>query len=263
MLKKIIKYDLKWINKILVIFYIILLFLSLILRVIETLEMTNIVIIIDKILIGTLISGIISCIFNSLIRFWVLFINTMYKDQSYLTHTLPVSRKTVYDGKLLSGLISLVTSFIIIFICILILFIGNDKMDLIKNIFDALKAMFGSNTSISIIISFIIMIVLEVMEMLQFGVFGIILGHKSNSGKIIKAIVIGVVSYNMTQTLMLGIIYIISMFNSGLGELFKTGMPSSNSMILFVYIAMSLYILFNIILYFLNRKLISKGVDVD
>ena len=263
MLKKIIKYDLKWINKLLIIFYIVLLFISLLLRIVESLEMTNIVIIIDKILTGVLISGVISCVFNCLIRFWALFINTIYKDQSYLTHTLPVSRKTLYDGKVLSGLISLITTFIVIILCLLVLCIGNDKMDLLKNIFNTLKSIFGSNTSISLIITFIFIILLEVMEMMQFGVFGIILGHKSNNGKILKSIVLGIVSYNMAQTIMLGILYIISIFNSGIGELFKTGMPSNNSMILFIYISMSIYLIFNVALYFINRKLLSKGIDVD
>ena len=52
--------------------------------------------ILDKIMSGAFISLSISVIITCLIRIWVRFNVTLYKDESYLTHTLPIKRETIY-----------------------------------------------------------------------------------------------------------------------------------------------------------------------
>ena len=42
-------------------------------------------------------------IINNVLRFWVRFRQTMYGDESYLTHTLPVEKNTLYASKMLSA----------------------------------------------------------------------------------------------------------------------------------------------------------------
>lgn len=263
MLRKLLKYDLKWINKLLIVYYIVLLFLTGLIRVVDTLEKTNIVVIIDKILIGIFISGVFSALFNCMIRFWARFNITIYKDQSYLTHTLPVDRKNVYDSKVLSGIISMTITFIVIVGCTFLLCIGNNRIEVLRNIFNSLKTMFGEDLSIKLIISFVFIVLLEIIEMMQFGIFGLILGHKSNGSKMIKSIVIGIVSYNFTQVIMLGILYLIALINPNLMQLFETETPSIEAVKQFIYISMCLYFIFNLVLYFVSRKLLSKGVDVE
>ena len=42
---------------------------------------------------------------NNLMRTWVRFRHNLYGDESYLTHTLPVERKTIYLSKFITSII--------------------------------------------------------------------------------------------------------------------------------------------------------------
>lgn len=42
---------------------------------------------------------IVSSLINGLMRSWVRFITNIYKDESYLTHTLTIEKKDIYLSK--------------------------------------------------------------------------------------------------------------------------------------------------------------------
>ena len=52
--------------------------------------------IINKILSATSISMMVSAFVNVITRSWVRFKRNMYADESYLSHTLPVSKDVLY-----------------------------------------------------------------------------------------------------------------------------------------------------------------------
>ena len=87
MLRKLLKYDLKWCYKPLIVFYGLALFFSVITRVVEQFPESVIFMLIDKICCGIVIVMLINILINNFIRAWVRFIKNLYKDESYLTHT--------------------------------------------------------------------------------------------------------------------------------------------------------------------------------
>ena len=101
MLKKLIKYDLLWINKIMIIYFMISIIICTLTRIASLNTGTSIGNIIYQILKGVSISSIASVLINSVIRVWVRFRNSIYKDESYLTHTLPVSKCILYNSKII------------------------------------------------------------------------------------------------------------------------------------------------------------------
>ena len=60
MLKKLLKYDLKWCFKPLIVFYILSIFFAIMVRIVESFEQSLIILIIDKICCGVLIAMIIN-----------------------------------------------------------------------------------------------------------------------------------------------------------------------------------------------------------
>ena len=48
MLKRLFKYDFKWINKVMIIYYIILLVISILTKIVESMDQTFLLLIIDK-----------------------------------------------------------------------------------------------------------------------------------------------------------------------------------------------------------------------
>ena len=120
MLGKLLKYDLKWIYKVIVIFYILSFVFSIVGRCLNTIENSVIFSVVTKISYGIAISMMINSLVNCLMRLWARFIKNLYKDESYLTHTLPVEKKTIYLSKVLSAIISIFTTTIVILACLFI-----------------------------------------------------------------------------------------------------------------------------------------------
>ena len=93
MLGKILKYDLKWVYKLIVIFYFLAFIFSVIGRAFGEIENSLVFSIVSKISFGIAISMMVSSLINCVMRLWVRFIRNVYKDESYLTHTLPVKKQ--------------------------------------------------------------------------------------------------------------------------------------------------------------------------
>ena len=134
MLKKLIKYDLKWINKYLVYYYIITLAVAIITRIQSNFIESVIGIVIYRILYSIEIGCLISCLINGLMRIWVRFKNNLYKDESYLTHTLPVSKSTLYNSKIISNILSILLTVIVIVLSIGIAYLDNETIKVILGI---------------------------------------------------------------------------------------------------------------------------------
>ena len=64
MLKKLLKYDLQWCFKPLIVFYILGIFFAIITRVVESMEQSLIILIIDKICSGVVIAMLINILIN-------------------------------------------------------------------------------------------------------------------------------------------------------------------------------------------------------
>ena len=96
MLRKLIKYDLKWQLKIITIYYLLGFVLSIIGRLFEFFPDSTFFIVLTKIIKGAAISLTITGIINCIIRSWVRITNNLYKDESLLTHTLPVETSLHY-----------------------------------------------------------------------------------------------------------------------------------------------------------------------
>lgn len=263
MLKKLLKYDLQNIYKGLVVFYCLSLFFSLLTRIFLSIENSFIIDILGRICGGVTISMIFNILINSVIRLWVKFKQNFYGDESYLTHTLPVSKKTLYLSKTLSSVITLLCSVIVIVISLFIAYYSKENIEIIKKLLLPLATVYNS-TIMSIILSFIFICFLEIMNILQSGYVGIVLGHRKNNNKIAYSVLIGFGSYILTQIFAILVVFIAALFNKDLMNLFYT-METLNVDIIkiCIYLALIIYTLNIFVLYFINLKLFNRGVNVD
>ena len=117
MLGKLLKYDLKWVYKLIIIFYILAFTFSVIGRAFSTIENSLVFNIVAQIAFGTAISMMVSSLINTLMRLWVRFNRNVYKDESYLTHTLPVKKQEIFTSKVITGVVSIFTSMVVIIVC--------------------------------------------------------------------------------------------------------------------------------------------------
>lgn len=263
MLKKLLKYDLHNAFKVVGVFYLLAIFLGILTRIFFSFDNSFILNIIGQICSGVTISMFFNIIINNLMRLWVNFRNNFYGDESYLTHTLPVTKKTLYLSKMLSALITLFTSICVIGITLFIAYYGKENIELVKNLLMPLASVYDS-TVVGIIIAFIFVCFLELLNMLESGYVGIVLGHRMNNSKLGFSILFGFITYLCTQIVAVLGVFIAALFNKDIMNLFYTTTALDVPVIKFcIYLAVIIYGLNIIMLYFINNKLFGKGVNVD
>ena len=263
MLKKLLKHDLKDIFKGLIVFYSLSLFFAIITRIFLSIEKSFIINIIGQVCSGVTISMIFNILINNLIRLWVRFKQNLYGDESYLIHTLPVTKKELYLSKTITAIITLFTSVLIIGLSLFIAYYSKENIEFIKNLLLPVANTYNS-TILKILLAFLFIFFLEFMCVLQAGYTGIIFGHKMNSSKTGFSILFGFITYLIIQLCVLIMIFIAALFNSELMNLFFTNkIIDVNIIKTIIYLAGIIYTLISIINYFINTNLFKKGVNVD
>lgn len=261
MLNKLIKYDFKWINKVMVVYFIVMLTLTFTVKIVESLEQTFLIVVLDKIVSGMFISCGISIMITCLMRIWGRFANNFYKDESYLTHTLPVTKSDLFNSKVISSILSLILSVLFIALCVLFVFINKDTIESLKIMYESLVNAYGSLTSIFFIIGMILLVLLEVIFMMMSGIFGIVIGYKSNNNKLLKSIIVGVVSYNFFSLMSLAIIKLLSIITNF--DLVQEGFPTLRTLNILMLTFIFVYLAYNLLYYFVAKKVLNKGINVD
>lgn len=263
MLKKLLKYDFINIYKGLVIFYSLSLFFSILARLFIGIENSFIMNIIGNICVGVSISMMFNVLINNFIRLWVRFKQNLYGDESYLTHTLPIEKNTLYLSKIITSVVSLFTSIVVIALSLFIIYYSKENLDVLKNMLNIVAEIYDSSM-LKLILVFLFIFFIEAVNMLQCGFTGIILGHRMNNIKTLYSFVFGFLSYMVTQLFSLLVIFIVALFNSDLMNLFFTNEIISIDMVkLIIYLSISIYSISFMTFYFINTKLFNKGVNVD
>ena len=264
MLGKLLKYDLKWIMKLLIIFYVLALSFAVIGRGLVEIENSPIFNVIGQVFIGASISMMFSVLINTLMRVWVRFIRNSYKDESYLTHTLPVSKKTIYLAKILSAIISMITSGIVILASLAICYYSEANIEFIKSAVEMMATSYNS-TVVGFILTLFIILVLEAIFALLAGYMGIILGHRANNKRMLKSVIYGFAVFMIPSIITLIILFVIGLFNPEVMNLFfsNNSMPELNVIKTVLYAGIALYVAYIAIYYVISTKLFEKGVNVE
>ena len=257
MLGKLLKYDLKWIYKLIVIYYGLALVFALIGRGLSLIDNSLVFDVISKISCGTSVAMMFNILINNIIRIWVRYINNVYKDESYLTHTLPVTKSEIYLSKVLSGLITMATSIVVVLVSFVICYWSDSLVDFIKMIYPGL--------SWSVIVLTGIVVILELLFLLFLGLLAITIGYRSNHKKLVKSFASGFIIYMTSSFISLSVLFIIGLFNKDILNLF-TSMNAVVSMDILKWllgIAAIIYLVYIVLCNIISNKLLQKGVNVD
>lgn len=263
MLKHLLEYDFKSKFKGLIVFYALAVLFALLTRVFFSFENSIVLNIIAQICSGVTISMIFNILINNIMRMWVRFRSNFYGDESYLTHTLPVTKTTHYLSKFICAAVSFLASFAFIGITLFIAYYSEENMQIIKGLMLPLAQMYDSSVG-GFIIVLLLILYLEFFNILQCGFTGIILGHKMQNGKLGFSVLYGFIVYSLSQTVVLAAMFIVALFDSDAMNLFVTEeMINMDILRFFIIFAIIIYALISVVLCFINIKLFKKGVNVD
>ena len=264
MLNKLLKYDLKYMIKNMAIFYILSIFFAITTRILFNMEQSVIINIIGQISVGCMFAMIINTLINTIMRSWIRFRDSLYKDESYLTHTLPVTKSELYNSKFIQTLTFFFISFVVILISLFIAYYSKENWLAITEFIKTITTGLNMSTSFFIIMA-IIVIFLEVFNAIQCGFLGIILGNKMNNAKLGYSVLFGFIAYLLAQSIILGLVFIYGLFDSSIMELFKTTAINIDvkAFKVLAILSSSLYILIIFIMSILCKKELNKGVNVE
>lgn len=263
MLKKLLKYDIKYMFKNMIIFYILAIFFALSTRILFSLNQTTFINITGQISVGCMFSMVGSILFNTIIRSYVRFRDSIYKDESYLTHTLPVTKTQIYESRFIQALIFTFVGFAIMVLCIFITYYTKDRWLMLKDALDSISLGLNINTPF-IVISIIVILFLEIFNIIQCGFLGLIKGHRYNNNKIAYSFLFGFITYLISQLFVVLSIFIIGLFNSNIMNIFISNiMIDSSTLKLLIIFTIIIYSTIILLMNVVGVKLLNKGVDIE
>ena len=263
MLGKLLKYDLKWVYKALIVFYTLSFIFSGIGRALSCIENSIVFSVTSSISFSIAISMMISSIINCIMRLWVRFYRNAYKDEAYLTHTLPVSKNKIFMSKVICAVITIFTTFVVILLCLFICFYSKSNIEILKTLLEIAASTYEI-TVIGLILLIFVVIFLEVLFVALIGYASIIIGNRSNSSKMLKAVISGIVLYLITQVVTLLIIFVFGLFNKEIMNLINTtNIVNIDAIKSVMFLGIGIYMVYIIIYYVVGKKLFEKGVNVD
>ena len=263
MLRKLLKYDIESILKFLTIFYSLAVFFALLTRIFFSYENSFVLEILGQITTGATISMMCSTLINNLMRMWVRFKQNFYGDESYLTHTLPAKKQTLYISKILTAIITMFTSFVVVAVTLILAYYSKENLELIKGILLPVADVYETSI-VGVLIALLFILFLQFFNILQCGFTGMILGHRMNNAKTGFSVLFGFITYGVTQTAMVTLIFIVALFNSNFMNLFVTNAAIDIATLkTVIYMCICGYTALSVVLCFINIWLFKKGVDVD
>lgn len=206
---------------------------------------------------------------------WHRFRINFYSDETYLTHTLPISRRTLWKAQVLSALIVFVSVLVIVALNFLILFLTRPGQQFLESLglIGGCSRCYGEYYYIELLspafyLSLIFVILAEFMFLAFCGMFGLILSNHLGKN---RALLFGIGIYMLGNILLLGLVFLIGNFDSDLLKIFEQsqtiGTPESTLGLSFAARALTyigtIYTCYNLALYFVNQKLLNRGINLE
>lgn len=265
MLKKLLKYEVRNTLKFLMIFYSISVVFAIVTRILFAFEESSFMAyVFGQICQGIAISMMCSSLFNNIIRLWARFRQNFYGDESYLTHTLPVTKGSLHLAKTLSAVITLLITMVVIGICLVIMYYTSTIGESIKSLLFPFADTYDTS-AITIIVVLLLLLFLQFFNILQCGYTGIILGHKANKSKIGLSVLFAGAIYMGTQSVVTVLMLAGALYDTRIFDLFTQLNPiiPPDVLKLLVVMAAISYTVVIVANFFIGAKIFKKGVNVD
>lgn len=261
MIKKLVKNDIKDMSKILVYIYVITLALAIVTRLISLGSSIQILDIISKVFAGITYSAIANVIINNFTHILKVFIDSFYKDESYLTHTLPVTKGELLLSKYIASFILTTVSVIVSVVSFLIIHYSSEFFNTIKFLLE--MGLSGFNMSIGLFLTLmVILLFTQFCCIISMTFTAVIKGNTYNSKRILKGLIWFFVYYFGSSVIVL-LTALIAFLVSGNIGLFLSSSLTGDAMIMLLVIALVVYTLIAIWCSYISYRLFKKGVNID
>ena len=261
MIAKLMKYDIKKMTRVLIYIYICALSLAGITRLINIGRDIQFLEIVGYVFQGLTYSALCSIFVNTFVQILRVFIVNFYKDESYLTHTLPISKNKLLLSKYLSSLVVILSSVIVCFVSLFIMFYSKSFVSILKVSLETV--VLGFNMSMGLFIALMVLVIFtQICAIMSMSFCAIVKANTYNSKRVLKGLIWFVIYYfgSMIVTLLTAVI--VFAIGGNLSELIATQM-SQGSFVSILIVGLIAYVIYSTIFYLLGNRQFNKGVNVD
>lgn len=263
MLAKLLKYDLKRMYRQIIVVYLLALAAALLTRLTDfSLDGDATVITVLHVLCYN--AAYILCVgiaFMTCIIVWRDFRRQMYGDESYLTHTLPITIKTLWGAKFIESIMMVLSSVLVVGVVILIMSGTNGSVNVAQMVFGY------NNEGVAQLFALAVAVLMQWTFIMQSGLVGIIIANRMPERRGLHAVAWGMIIYMTGIVAMLLVLLIwdrITFVDISITESLETQIARSQSMMLSMFYGVgALYVVLTALTYLLNYKILSRGVNID
>lgn len=260
MLGKVLKYDLISICKNLIPLYVVLLGLSLMVRILSLFDNVSVI----EILLGLMIFGLILISIFSILLTGIFsvkyYLENLFKDQAYLTHTLPVKKGILLLSKVITSLVTIICTFGVIFLGFLIAFY---QVGLFGEILEFLGKSYAGIEVYKFLIFMIIYGMIVYLTTILMVYASISIGFSRSSNKIVSSVVCALIFYFIMEFLYLGLLGIIMVSNPA----FISNLDNNTFMLSDLLNFFTVFMIFTAILggvyYYISYRYMNKKLNLE
>ncbi len=261
MLKKLLKYDLKNLYKSLLPIYLIGILLSIFSKVLSILA--------DKWVAFSIVNGFVFAFYIMSIfvipAFCLFIIVTQYyksiaKDEGYLTHTLPVKKTSIVNSKIISAVITLITTLLVVAIG---LFIRIGNMNVIGKAFKELYSILVESFGIEFIIILCALSFIGLISYINDIFTAIGLGQMHNNNKGVMAFVYTIAIYYVNQIITAIFLVVPTFFSDRWQGYLEMDLPPKTFINGYLLFALALEIILMVIYYIINVKVLKNKLNLE
>ena len=203
---------------------------------------------------------IANCIIHPFLRSFLNFTKSIYGDESYLTHTLPVTKNQIINSKFLTALIEILLGFVCVISALLIRFASADFFTIIELLLSTLIS--GKFSTFLVIALIVLLIIVEFLMFISIIFFSIVKAYKSKEKKVLKSFLItGLMSF--IALTILAVVMLVVMLINGVDLTSNIIVLSSSALYSLIISGIVVYSAVIIVFYYLTKREFNKGVNVD
>lgn len=202
----------------------------------------------------------VNLIIQPFLRNFLNFHKSFYSDESYLTHTLPVTKNQLINSKYLTAVIEIVAGFATLIVSLIILFAGPNFIDNLKLLIST--AVSGSFSTVLVIVLFVILVIVEFLMFISIIDFSIVVAFRSKDRRILKTFLIAMGSAFASLAVLMVCIFVVLAIN-GIELTSSTLVLESGAMYSVFISAILVYSAVTVLFYFLAKREFNKGVNID
>lgn len=260
MLGKVLKYDLKALCRYLIPLYAVLFGLGIMIRLLGFFDNVSIIAIICGLMIVALV--VLSCLSFVLNGIFSVkyYLENLFKDEGYLTHTLPVKKGTLLFSKVLASLVTISMTALVLIISLIVAFY---QKGLFVEVVKVLNLSIYGMTVYEFLLFMIVYGVIGYIVTILMVYAAIAIGYSRSSNKLVSSVVWGLIFYFVMEFLYLGLLGIIMIINPTFISNLDNSVFMMKDLITFFSIFMVFTALIGGVYYYISYRFMDKKLNLE